>query len=634
MCRIVPAVLVGAPSITIQNAGIAFGNPGTSSFIGSRYQLTDTLVDQIGHHRLRLGADWEHTSSTSSAINNEPAQLTLWSPAEIRQRDPAIPVPASFTTVNDFLQLPLRSFVTAVGPGAIPQLDFEPDRVQDLYRLYASDTWEIGSRLTVNAGLSWSYEPNALNYDLTKPALLVPILGDRLSAPTVQVANYSPTLGFAWTATRDAKTVVRGGVGRYFDPVSSGHVLNLDNERFELSPLGTGRLTARGSDIFWNGGTLDFPQPTSFTAAQLLAILPDIRAQLLRSVDPNNRDFSVRNLNLTKEGSNLYDPSYATPYALHVGLGVQRELAPGLAVSADVVWKQFVHTFINGIDYNHYGSAQGPVIPLCTPAQSIDVHAVCSNGNIYFDTTIGRARYKGLLVRVEQRFGGRAQLLGSYALSSFAGSNGTGTGTNEASGGRVFGFDNNDWSENYGPLPTDQRHVLNMSGFVELPWRVQAAFNMSAASRPPFSPYVANMDFNGDGTVNDLLPGTTVNQFNRDLGKDDLAQLVDRYNQQYAGKRTTGGQLATRLTLPDSYSLDDNFFTADLRLTLTLPLGSKGPRLLVFGEVFNLFNTANLVQYGSNLANNTTFGQPSARFTQVFGSGGPRAVQLGARVNF
>ena len=115
--------------------------------------------------------------------------------------------------------------------------------------------------------------------------------------------------------------------------------------------------------------------------------------------------------------------------------------------------------------------------------QRDDVRAVCSNGNIFFDTTIGRARYPGLLVRAEKRFSGRAQFLVSYALGSYVGTNGTGTGTTEAPGGRVFGFNNDDWFENYGPLPTDQRHVLNLSGFVELPWRLQVAFNVSAYSR-------------------------------------------------------------------------------------------------------------------------------------------------------
>jgi hypothetical protein len=63
------------------------------------------------------------------------------------------------------------------------------------------------------------------------------------------------------------------------------------------------------------------------------------------------------------------------------------------------------------------------------------------------------------------------------------------------------------------------------------------------------------------------------------------------------------------------------------------PLGREKVRLSLFGEVFNLLNTANLVGYNGNLSS-ASFGQPTGRFTQVFGSGGPRAVQLGARVSF
>jgi hypothetical protein len=54
----------------------------------------------------------------------------------------------------------------------------------------------------------------------------------------------------------------------------------------------------------------------------------------------------------------------------------------------------------------------------------------------------------------------------------------------------------------------------------------------------------------------------------------------------------------------------------------------------LLGEVFNLFNTANLVQYSGNLNEPGSFGQPGARSDQVFGSGGPRAFQLGARLSF
>ncbi len=60
----------------------------------------------------------------------------------------------------------------------------------------------------------------------------------------------------------------------------------------------------------------------------------------------------------------------------------------------------------------------------------------------------------------------------------------------------------------------------------------------------------------------------------------------------------------------------------------------RGARLMLFGEVFNLFNTANLVNYGGNLLEPSTFGQPAGRFSQVFGSGGPRAFQVGTRLSF
>jgi len=55
--------------------------------------------------------------------------------------------------------------------------------------------------------------------------------------------------------------------------------------------------------------------------------------------------------------------------------------------------------------------------------------------------------------------------------------------------------------------------------------------------------------------------------------------------------------------------------------------------LSLIGEVFNVYNAANLSGYSGDLTGNA-FGQPTLRFTQVFGSGGPRAFQLGAQVSF
>jgi hypothetical protein len=202
------------------------------------------------------------------------------------------------------------------------------------------------------------------------------------------------------------------------------------------------------------------------------------------------------------------------------------------------------------------------------------------------------------------------------------------------SSGRATGFSNDDWFANYGPMPTDLRHIVNVSGYVELPWRFQVAFNVTANSRPPFTAWLEGVDLDGDGTRSDLLPGTTVNAFDRGLDKADLVRLVDAYNQRIAGQPLCRNQAAPCITLPSTYSFFDNFFTQDLRVTRTLALGDRGARLAVFGEVFNLFNTANLVQYSGNLLTPAMFGGAGARFTQIFGSGGPRAFQFGARASF
>jgi hypothetical protein len=171
---------------------------------------------------------------------------------------------------------------------------------------------------------------------------------------------------------------------------------------------------------------------------------------------------------------------------------------------------------------------------------------------------------------------------------------------------------------------------------VELPRRFELGLNFSYAGAPPFSPTVGSgptgIDFNGDGTFGDLLPGTLLGQFNRGSRKADLARLVNQFNQTYAGTLDPHGRLIPRITLPASYSLDHNSQALDLRLSRTFVFRERW-RLQLIGEGFNLYNAANLSGYGTDLTS-AAFGQPSARFTQLFGSGGPRAFQLAGRFSF
>src|SRR3989442_9049524 len=77
-------------------------------------------------------------------------------------------------------------------------------------------------------------------------------------------------------------------------------------------------------------------------------------------------------------------------------------------------------------------------------------------------------------------------------------------------------------SRTAGPVVTDFTHIANLAGVVQLPWRFELGLNFSFSSVPPFSTYVGGVDFNGDGTQDHLLPGSTLYAFNRGVGRADL----------------------------------------------------------------------------------------------------------------
>jgi len=148
-------------------------------------------------------------------------------------------------------------------------------------------------------------------------------------------------------------------------------------------------------------------------------------------------------------------------------------------------------------------------------------------------------------------------------------------------------------------------------------------------------PTIAGYDLNGAGSTTLPLalavPGSQYNCFNQGCGQATLAAAVATFNSTLVGTKDARGTVIKPLSLPSSYAFGDPTLNTDVRLTKEFVLKERY-RLAIFGEVFNAFNIANLTGYSYNIG--PSFGQPTARFNQVFGSGGPRAFQIGARVSF
>ena len=262
----------------------------------------------------------------------------------------------------------------------MPQANGSLVRTWNTVRLYFQDSWRVSERLTIDYGLAWNVD-RFKNYDLKKPQLLAPILGAGGLGPTrKQWKNFSPALGLAWAPAQSKKTVIRAGAGIYYDFFFGA---NIDNERALLGSPGLGRQSITGTNIFNPlpgipglpvGAQLNITgSPTHFTGANLMSILPAIRAGLAGSLansDPTLQAIQIYKQTVGGTTNGLFPEYVPNPSAQHFNAGVQRELARDFVLTADFVFRHFIHGGLGpgGLDLNHYNSVRGPVIKSCANA--------------------------------------------------------------------------------------------------------------------------------------------------------------------------------------------------------------------------------------------------------------------------
>jgi outer membrane receptor protein involved in Fe transport len=406
------------------------------------------------------------------------------------------------------------------------------------YSAFVQDDWRVTPRLTLNLGLRYDVETYSGSYSgQGYPAFgstdeAIRFLLTTLPGGTNATVNYrsrnddknniQPRIGFNWAATKDSRTSVRGGYGIF---------------------------TEAGQDPISVQGTLGHGRAATYVAPG--AVFP------LLSFYPNEPPADLLNrffrISLTSQFPGVFITS---AFAHQFTLGVERQLPWDTSVAVDYAG---IRSRNNPRDVNvNHPDASGHN-PFLASGAAVTVNL--SDGEINTDT---------VMVQVRRRLTRRVGFLLAYTWLK-ANKDGP------SSSPFLRALD-------YGPTSNDVRHHVSASVNAQLPWAVELATVVTAASAFPYNE-LAGRDVTKDGVpTNDRPAGVSYNSLR-----------------------------------------GDNYFSASLRVSKTIRLGGRS-RLQLLAEAFNLFNTTNYNNYVGTVT--------SPFFQQPVQALPPFQAQFGARFQF
>jgi len=229
--------------------------------------------------------------------------------------------------------------------------------------LYAQDSWRVTPHLTVNYGLRYDTTFGLFNgsrrTQLQNPAFItlqvlqIPLIN---GAPHDYHKQFGPRLGIAYSPGRGEKTVIRAGVGLYYND------------------LATKRLGRRIPGRECSAGTMHRPDQ--------------------RPGSPQSRQCWLHFRCIEGGQAAIIDPHYHTPYAVHASAGVQHALNEHWTLSADWTHETGMHA------YRGYSYAGGTDImtPLPLPDGTLQEDVV-PNVDVY--RSDNRSNYTRMTIKVQ-----------------------------------------------------------------------------------------------------------------------------------------------------------------------------------------------------------------------------------------
>ncbi len=263
-----------------------------------KYQFRYDVAGSGGKHAIKFGANFIYEPILSGRLADDAETLVEF------PEDPTFYVanPADFTA--DF----------AAGSQSIPAGNGTFSQNVKRLGLYVQDSWRVRPNFTLNLGLRYDttfglFRASGRNQDQNPAVITLNALHIPLSPgiPHDYRRAFAPRLGFAYSPGRSTKTVIRGGVGLYFNDLNQN-------------------------------GWVDAFRAVNEPFSGLLA--PD-------------------------EQGAVIDPNYHTPYALQFSLGVERVLSPTWRLNIHYEHQQGVH------QYRRYEYVSDFTLPATAPSISL-----------------------------------------------------------------------------------------------------------------------------------------------------------------------------------------------------------------------------------------------------------------------
>ncbi len=635
------------PIPRVQGYNDVFATNGTGSRIIARndsYSIVPSLTKIVGRHTWKFGAEWRRLTHNYYQENN---------PSGAFDFDSLFTALTPFTASggNGF-----ASFLLGYGTGGgLRQAALVAG--QQIYRsVYASDTIQLTSRLTLNLGLRyegpgpWSERFDRMTVLLPRaPSPIVgrdgkPLLGrlalvnsaDRPSRNNTDMHHLlAPRAGLAWRAF--SKTVIRAGYGLFFvgnDVVFATSPNNDLVNGFTNPFVGTldGSLTP--------ANVLSNPFPTGLLPApgRSQDVGKFFAGQGIQAPLPGDPYATVQqwNFSLQREvpSGTVVEAAYAGSKGTHLPAYSQQinQLPDQFLSLGAELQRQVENPFFGQITTGSLAARTVAQGQLLRPFPHYTSVAIAAPGN-------RNSIYHSLQVKSEKRFSQGGSVLLAYTWAKLITDTDTLTGWLEPGGGFAPQNNNNLRLEralaNY-----DVRHRLVISYVLDLPFGKGQRFagNVTGAADKLISGWGVN--------------GVTTFQTGFPLG---MTMAVNRTNSFGGGSRPNSTGQSARLTGPAQQRLNRWFDTSQFvappaftfgNLSRTVPdVTSHGINNFDFAvfkntqllaerlglqfraEIFNLFNR---VQFGypGRALGNPNFGVISGQYNN------PRLVQLGLRLLF